>query len=76
MKTTIGITTELLKQIEKNSRELSFKFKGEGVSFLLKNALRHIRKRGYDSFLMKNEEVQLTTPMNIPIRLGRLQDRL
>lgn len=66
MKTTIGINTELLKAIEKISRELSFKFKGEGVSFLLKNALRHIRKRGYDSFLMKNEEVQLTTPMDIP----------
>jgi len=66
MKTTIGITTDLLKQIEKNSKELSFKFKGEGVTFLLRNALRHIRKRGYDSFLMKNEEVQLTAPMDIP----------
>jgi len=66
MKTTIGITTELLKQVEKNSQELNFKFKGEGVSFLLKNALRHIRKRGYDSFLMKSEEIQLTTPMDIP----------
>jgi len=66
MKTTIGITTELLKEVEKNSKELSFKFKGEGVSFLLRNSLRHIKKRGYDSFLMKNEEVQLTTPMDIP----------
>jgi len=75
MKTTIGITTELLKEIEKTSRELSFKFKGEGVSFLLKNALRHIRKRGYDSFLMKNEEVQLTAPMDIPKEKIQKADR-
>ncbi len=66
MKTTIGITIELLKEIENTSKELSFKFKGEGVSFLLRNSLRHIKKKGYDSFLMKNEEVQLTTPMDIP----------
>jgi len=66
MKTTIGITIELLKEIENTSKELSFKFKGEGVSFLLRNSLRHIKKRGYDSFLMKNEDVQLTTPIDIP----------
>lgn len=75
MKTTIGITIELLKEIENTSKELSFKFKGEGVSFLLRNSLRHIKKRGYDSFLMSNKEVALTIPLDIPKEAPQEIDR-
>jgi len=45
MKTTIGITTELLKEIEKTSRELSFKFKGEGVSFSTEKCSQTYQKK-------------------------------
>jgi len=66
MNTTVAISITIAKIVDKYKSIMNFKYRGEAVSFLLKNADAHIKKRGMDSLLMQNEEVQLTTPMTIP----------
>ena len=66
MRTTVNLQTTLVKELEGFQKELKFKYLGEVLTFFVRNAMSHIKKRGYDSFLMKSEEVQLVTPMDIP----------
>jgi len=66
MKTTVNLQTALVKDLEGFQKDLKFKYLGELLGFFVRNAMNHINKRGYDSFLMKDEEIQLVTPMDIP----------
>jgi len=66
MKTTVNLQTALVKDLEGFQKDLKFKYLGELLGFFTRNAMNHINKRGYDSFLMKDEEIQLVTPIDIP----------